>query len=101
MPGSTRTLLDGRFNNRVAFTIADINRDNYDPTVRHRADLLRRAAAASATNIRATVQPIDAVRLVVGAEHENSRYQRRQRCSRSRGIDQRLRRGDRQAGRAC
>ena len=99
MPALHARTADGRFATALAFTIADINRDNYDPTSAARRRLLRRAGAASATNIRATSRPIDAVRLVAGAERENSRFTDGTDLRATTGITSVYGQADRQAGR--
>ncbi len=64
---------DGRFNNRVAFTIADVNRDNYDPTFGDEPSFIGRGHTER-YEYQGDLRPIDRLRLVVGAEHETSRY---------------------------
>ena len=64
---------DGRFNNRVAFTIADINRDNYDSPADAEPSFIGRGRSER-YEYQGDIRPIDRVRLVVGAEHETSRY---------------------------
>ena len=64
---------DGRFNNRVAFTIADVNRDNFDPTFGDEPSFIGRGRTER-YEYQGDLRPIDRVRLVVGAEHETSRY---------------------------
>jgi vitamin B12 transporter len=62
---------EGRFRNRVAFTLADINRDNYDPTVGDAPIYFYRGRSE-----RYEYQgdyTIGVVRLVAGVEHEDSR----------------------------
>ncbi|WP_375392016.1 TonB-dependent receptor plug domain-containing protein [uncultured Sphingomonas sp.] len=70
--GLHANMADGRARNRVAFTIADINRDNYaaagaDPLYRYRGRTERYSYAGD-------FRPIDTVRVVLGAERENQRY---------------------------
>ncbi len=64
---------DGRFNNRVAFTIADINRDNYDPTFGTEPSFIGRGRSER-YEYQGDFRPLDQVRLVAGVERENSRY---------------------------
>ncbi|WP_375420767.1 TonB-dependent receptor plug domain-containing protein [uncultured Sphingomonas sp.] len=64
---------DGRFNNRLAFTIADVNRDNFDPTFGDEPSFIGRGRTER-YEYQGDLRPIDRVRLVVGAEHETSRY---------------------------
>lgn len=62
---------DGRFRNRVAVTIADINRDNFDPSVGDAPIFFYRGRSE-----RYDYQgdyTFGIVRLVAGAEHEDSR----------------------------
>ena len=63
---------DGRFRNRVAFTIADIDRDNFGTT---RADpqFLGRGRSER-YEYQGDFRPVDAVRVVAGVEHEDSRF---------------------------
>ena len=63
----------GRFANRVAFTIADINRDNYDPTTGADPIFLGRGRSER-YEYQGDFRPIDAVRVILGAERENTRY---------------------------
>ncbi len=63
---------DGRFNNRVAFTIADINRDNFaqsdtDPVFIGRGRSER-------YEYQGDFRPIDPVRIAAGVEREDSRF---------------------------
>jgi vitamin B12 transporter len=71
--GLHANLLDGRFKNRVAFTIADINRDNYDPSFGTAPSFFGRGRSERYT-YQGDFQLVDQVRLVAGAEHENSSY---------------------------
>ncbi len=64
---------DGRFNNRVAFTIADINRDNYDPTFGTDPSFIGRGRSER-YEYQGDFRPLDQVRVVAGVERENSRY---------------------------
>ena len=67
--GAHADLADGRFRNRIAFTIADIDRDNFDPFF---------SSIARGRSERYEYQGdyvlSDALRLVGGAERENSRF---------------------------
>ena len=63
-------LADGRFRNRVAFTVADINRDNYDPSVGD-APLYRYRGRSERYEYQGDYT-IGMVRLVAGVEHEDS-----------------------------
>ncbi len=71
--GLHANLLDGRFRNKVAFTIADINRDNFDPSFGTAPSFFGRGRSERYT-YQGDFQLIDQVRLVGGAEHENSSY---------------------------
>ncbi|MES3150958.1 TonB-dependent receptor plug domain-containing protein [Sphingomonas faeni] len=63
---------DGRFNNRVAFTIADINRDNY---LQPGGDVSFIGRGRSERyEYQGDFRPLDRVRVVAGVERENSRY---------------------------
>ncbi len=64
---------DGRFNNRVAFTIADVNRDNFEPAFGAEPSFIGRGRTER-YEYQGDLRPIDRLRLVVGAEHETSRY---------------------------
>jgi vitamin B12 transporter len=63
----------GRLRNTLAFQIADINRDNFDPTLGDEPAFLGRGRSERYT-YKGDLQAIDQVRLVVGAEHENTRF---------------------------
>ena len=71
--GLHANLLDGRFRNRVAFTVADINRDNYDPSFGPAPSFFGRGRSER-YSYQGDFQLVDQVRLVAGAEHENSSY---------------------------
>ena len=71
--GLHANLLDGRFRNKVAFTIADINRDNFDPSFGTAPSFFGRGRSERYT-YQGDFQVVDQVRLVGGAEHENSSY---------------------------
>jgi vitamin B12 transporter len=64
---------DGRFNNRVAFTIADINRDNYDPAFGADPSFIGRGRSER-YEYQGDFRPLDQVRVVAGVERENSRF---------------------------
>ncbi|HXH16845.1 MAG TPA: TonB-dependent receptor [Sphingomonas sp.] len=63
---------DGRFNNRVAFTIADINRDNFSQPGGDVSFLGR--GRSERYEYQGDFRPLDQVRVVAGVERENSRY---------------------------
>jgi vitamin B12 transporter len=64
---------DGRFNNRVAFTIADIDRDNYDPAFGADPSFIGRGRSER-YEYQGDFRPLDQVRIVAGVERENSRF---------------------------
>jgi vitamin B12 transporter len=66
-------LADGRFKNRVAFTIADINRDNFDPTVGTAPSFIGRGRSQR-YEYQGDFKVVDQLRLVAGAEHEDTRF---------------------------
>ncbi|WP_255587005.1 TonB-dependent receptor plug domain-containing protein [Hephaestia mangrovi] len=71
--GAHANFAQGRANNRIAFTISDINRDNYDPTVA--ADpLYSYRGRTERYDYQGDFRPIDTVRIVAGADHEDSHY---------------------------
>ena len=71
--GLHANLLDGRFRNKVAFTIADINRDNFDPSFGPAPSFFGRGRSERYT-YQGDFQVVEQVRVVAGAEHENSSY---------------------------
>ncbi|HVF94143.1 MAG TPA: TonB-dependent receptor [Sphingomonas sp.] len=71
--GLHANLADGRFNNRVAFTIADIDRDNYDSPANDEPSFIGRGRSER-YEYQGDFRIIEQVRLVAGAEHETSRY---------------------------
>lgn len=71
--GAHADLAGGRFKNRVAFTIADINRDNFDPTYGTAVSFFARGRTQR-YEYQGDFRIIDQLRLVAGAEHEDSRY---------------------------
>ncbi len=71
--GAHADLADGRFKNRVAFTIADINRDNFDPTYGSAVSFFARGRTQR-YEYQGDFRVVDQLRLVAGAEHEDSRY---------------------------
>lgn len=71
--GAHADLAGGRFKNRVAFTIADINRDNFDPTYGAAVSFFARGRTQR-YEYQGDFRIIDQLRLVAGAEHEDSRY---------------------------
>lgn len=71
--GLHANLADGRFNNRIAFTLADIDRDNFDaPGIAVPAFFAR--GRTERYEYQGDFRIIDQVRIVAGAEHENSRF---------------------------
>ena len=71
--GLNADFLDGRFRNVLAFQIADIDRDNYDRDAGLDAQFLSRGRSERYT-YKGDLQATDQIRLVVGAEHENTRF---------------------------
>ena len=70
--GLHANLADGRFNNRVAFTIADINRDNYSQPGGDVTFLGR--GRSERYEYQGDFRPLDQIRVVAGVERENSRF---------------------------
>lgn len=66
-------LADDRFRNTIAFQIADIDRDNFDRDAGPAALFFSRGRSERYT-YKGDVRPIDQVRVVVGAEHETTRF---------------------------
>ncbi len=58
---------------RIAFTLADVNRDNYATPASTTADFLGRGRSER-YEYQADLQPFDTIRAVLGAERENTRY---------------------------
>ena len=71
--GLHANLMDGRFNNRIAFTLADINRDNYDPTFGDDPSFIGRGRSER-YEYQGDFKLTQRARLVGGVEHETSRY---------------------------
>lgn len=71
--GLNADFLDGRFRNVLAFQIADIDRDNYDRDAGPDAQFLSRGRSERYT-YKGDLQATDQIRLVAGAEHENTRF---------------------------
>lgn len=65
--------MNGRFRNTVAFAIADINRDNYDRDSGPAPIYLYRGRSERYT-YQGDLDLIDAVRVVAGVEHEETRF---------------------------
>jgi len=63
----------GQFKNRIAFAIADINRDNFDPAAGSSPIFFARGRSER-YEYQGDWQAIDAIRLVAGAQHENTRF---------------------------
>ena len=66
-------LLDNRLLNRLAFTIADVNRENFDPASGPDPVFFGRGRSER-YEYQADFRPVDAVRVVAGAEREDSRF---------------------------
>jgi vitamin B12 transporter len=71
--GLTADLLDGRFHNSLNVTIADIDRDNYDPTFGSAPSFFGRGNSERYA-YQGDFRVIDQVRLVFGAEQEDSSF---------------------------
>lgn len=63
----------GALRNSIAFQIADVARDNFDPTAGPDPAFFGRGRSERYT-YRGDIQALGAVRLVVGAEHEETRF---------------------------
>jgi vitamin B12 transporter len=63
----------GAFRNTLAFTIADIDRDNYDPTFGSAPSFIGRGRSER-YSYQGDWQAASALRLVAGAERENTRF---------------------------
>jgi vitamin B12 transporter len=70
--GLRADLMDGRFRNRVAFTIADINRDNFVTGTAEPLFLGR--GRSERYEYQGDFRLVDALRIVGGVEHEDSRF---------------------------
>jgi vitamin B12 transporter len=70
--GVRATFLDGRFVNRAAFTIGDVNRDNFDPTRGPAPSFIARGRVER-FEYQGDFKAADWARLVFGAESERSR----------------------------
>ena len=70
--GAHANLLDDRFRNRIAFTIADIKRDNFDAPSTPVSFFSR--GRTERFEYQGDFKIIDQVRIVGGVEHENSRF---------------------------
>ncbi len=71
--GLTGNFLGGRFRNRLGFTIADINRDNFDRPGDATPAFLARGRSER-YEYQGDLTLSNAVRAVFGAEHEESRF---------------------------
>ena len=71
--GLNADFLDGRFKNRVAFSIADINRDNLDPRFGS-APIFFARGRSERYEYQGDFAINRAVRLVAGVEHEDMRF---------------------------
>lgn len=63
----------GRFNNRIAFTLADIDRDNFDPAF-GAARAFQARGRSERYEYRGDFRFSDVIRIVGGAEHEDSHF---------------------------
>jgi vitamin B12 transporter len=71
--GVRATFLGGRFANRAAFTIGDVNRDNFDPTFGAAPSFIARGRVER-FEYQGDFKATDWARLVFGAESEQSRF---------------------------
>jgi len=72
--GLNADFLNGRFKNRVAFTIADINRDNFDPSFSTTTPSFLARGRSERYQYQGDFQVTQQVRFVAGAEHETTRF---------------------------
>ena len=70
--GAHANLFDNRFRNRIAFTIADIRRDNFDAPGTPVSFFSR--GRTERYEYQGDFRVVEQVRIVGGAEHENSRF---------------------------
>lgn len=66
-------LFDGAFDSELAFTAGDIDRNNYDPSVGITPSFFGRGTSERYL-YRGNIRVAEQLRLVVGAEHEDSRF---------------------------
>lgn len=71
--GVRATFLDGRFVNRAAFTIGDVNRDNFDPSFGSAPSFIARGRVER-FEYQGDLKATDWARIVFGAESERSRF---------------------------
>jgi vitamin B12 transporter len=71
--GLHANLANGRADNRIAVTIGDTNRDNYDPAAGD-APIYFYRGRSERYEYQGDFRPLDWIRIVAGAEHEDSRY---------------------------
>jgi len=72
--GLKANLLNGTFRNRLAFTIADINRDNFDPSLGTNDVTFFGRGRSERYEYQGDAELVRGLRAVFGAEHEESRY---------------------------
>jgi vitamin B12 transporter len=63
----------GDFRNRAAVTIADVNRDNYNPAAGEAPSFIGRGRSER-YEYQGDIRPLAGLRIVAGAEHEDSRF---------------------------
>ena len=78
-------LAGGRFDNRLAVTVTDINRDNFDPASGS-GPAFQARGRAERYEYKGDFAVASALRIVGGAEHEDSRFSDRAGTSASTGI---------------
>lgn len=71
--GAYANLFDGRLRNRIAFTLADIDRDNFDSPASTAPSFFARGRSER-YEYQGDFRVVDQLRLVAGAERENSRF---------------------------
>lgn len=71
--GVHATLFDGRLENEVAFTAGDIDRTNYDPAFGTAPSFFGKGSSER-YQYRGNLRVVDQLRVVVGVEHEDSRF---------------------------
>jgi len=70
--GAESSLLDGRLINQLAVTLADVNRDNFDPSLGTAPSFFARGRSERYA-YQGVFRAIEQARLILGAEHEDSR----------------------------
>jgi vitamin B12 transporter len=71
--GLNASLLDGDFGNRIAVTVANIHRDNFDPSV-GAAPVFFGRGSSERYEYQGDARPTGWLRAIFGVEHEDSRF---------------------------